>query len=198
MLLSNSVQCILIKKKKNQTNQRIAHLCFLLLYQKAVKWVNGASGELAAEITKHVDLSGAWKREQDKLWRSQQRTQYHVQPLQNPDGVKWPLGIVQAVSVGHARKIFMSWRPNSVSVLSAKAEKQQYYISPSLYSETPEKLLSMGVISPSVDCETVFSWCGTEGFSKRCLMVAVWASAWKRCWWWKNYLFCTWQERLWF
>lgn len=42
--------------------------------------------------------------------------------------------------VAHARKIFMSWRPNSVSVLSAKAEKQQYYISPSLmYSETAGK-----------------------------------------------------------
>lgn len=68
MLLPNSVQCIPIKrkKKKDPKTRRIAHLCFILLYQKAVKWVNGVSGELAAEITKRVDLSGAWKREQDK------------------------------------------------------------------------------------------------------------------------------------
>lgn len=92
--------------QENERTRRIDNVFSFLLCQKAVKWVSGVSGELAAETIKHVDLSGAWKREQDKLWRSQQKTQYHAQPLQNPDGVKWLWDIVQEVSLDHTTKIF--------------------------------------------------------------------------------------------
>lgn len=53
--------------QENERTRRIDNVFSFLLCQKAVKWVSGVSGELAAETIKHVDLSGAWKREQDKL-----------------------------------------------------------------------------------------------------------------------------------
>lgn len=147
------------------------------------------SGELAAEITKHVDLSGAWKQEQDKLWRSQQKTQYCAQPLRNPDGVKWPWGIVQEVrvSVIHATKIyrsfllteilFLTWkdlfhpsqRGNPVPTLPAKAERQ-YCGSPNLCSKAQGKGSVWLVSQYTVK---LFFWVWYWGFLKGAL--------------WKNY-----------
>lgn len=59
-------------------------------FQKVAKWATGASGQFAAQITRPADLSGVWKQEPGKLLKSQQKTQYHVPPLQSPEDAKWP------------------------------------------------------------------------------------------------------------
>lgn len=63
---------------------------FFNLHQKAVKLVTGVNGEHVAETTARVDLNGVWKPEHDRLLKSQQKTQYHVQPLLNPGDARWP------------------------------------------------------------------------------------------------------------
>lgn len=64
-----------------------------------MRWASGVSGGPAPEETKPVVSSGVWKPEHGILWRSHQRTRYHVRPSLSPGDAKWLCDIAEKVSV---------------------------------------------------------------------------------------------------
>ena len=78
-----------------KSNEKWIPNCCLCLYllnlpQKVPKSVIGVNGGRVAETTAPVDLNGVWKPERGRLLKSQQKTQYHVQPLRSPGDARWP------------------------------------------------------------------------------------------------------------